>query len=279
MLLGGPPMKASMRWLRELCPALPDDPKALAERFTAAGLEVEAIHPFGVAADVCVVARVLSARPHPSRSGLRLVTVDRGGSQQEVVCGAPNVPESGGLVVLAPLGAHLPAKGVTIERRTIAGVASEGMLCSEAELGLGDDAAGIIVLPPGTGEPGDPFTRAVPAARDTIFEIVLTPNRPDALGHLGLAREAAALLGVHLSPAGGDGEALAEPVRTRQESLGEYVAVTIEDGERCPHYGASVLVDVTVGPSPLDVRWRLASLGVRPISNVVDVTNLVMLEL
>jgi len=125
-------MKASFRWLRELCPELPDDPSELAARFTAAGLEVEATAPFGAGTEACLVASVVSVRAHPSRSGLRLVTVDRGGAQQEVVCGAPNVPDAGGLVVLAPLGAHLPAKGMTIERRTIAGVASEGMLCSEA---------------------------------------------------------------------------------------------------------------------------------------------------
>ncbi len=272
-------MKASVRWLRELCPQLPDDAGAIAARFTAAGIDVEGAHAYGLGAEACVIASVVSSRPHPSRSGLRLVTVDRGGAQQELVCGAPNVPEAGGLVVLAPLGAHLPAKNATIERRTIAGVPSEGMLCSEAELGLGSDSDGILVFPARTASPGTPMVQAFPGARDTILEIGLTPNRPDALGHLGLAREAAALFGVALSPSRGDGEGIAEPERTRQESLGEYVAIAIDDGERCPHYGATVLVDVSVGPSPLDARWRLASLGVRPISNVVDVTNLVMLEL
>src|SRR5258708_24716688 len=189
-------MKASVRWLRELCPRLPDDAAAIAARLTAAGLEVESTQGFGLGAEACVVARVVSTRPHPSRSGLRLVTVDRGGAQQEVVCGAPNVPEPGGLVVLAPLGAHLPAKGMTIERRAIAGVTSEGMLCSEAELGLGDDGDGILVLPPGTTAPGAPLVQVLPAARDTVLEIGLTPNRPDGLGHLGLAREAAALFEV-----------------------------------------------------------------------------------
>ena len=273
-------MKASVRWLRELCPQLPDDSSAIAARFTSAGLDVEGVIAFGLGAEACVIASVVSSRQHPSRSGLRLVTVDRGGGpKQELVCGAPNVPEPGGLVVLAPLGARLPAKNMTIERRTIAGVPSEGMLCSEAELGLGDDGDGILVLPVGTAPPGTPLVQAFPAARDTILEIGLTPNRPDALGHLGLAREAGALFGVSLSPSAGDGAGIAEPERTRKESLAQYVAIAIEDGERCPHYGASVLVDVSVAPSPLDVRWRLASVGVRPISNVVDVTNLVMLEL
>src|ERR1022692_3180168 len=109
-------MKASVRWLREICPDLPDDANGIAARFSGAGIEVEGIESFGLGAEACVVARVVSARPHPSRSGLRMVGVDcGGGSTQEIVCGAPNVPEPGGLVVLAPLGAHLPAKGMTID--------------------------------------------------------------------------------------------------------------------------------------------------------------------
>jgi phenylalanyl-tRNA synthetase beta chain len=278
-------MKASVRWLRELCPSLPDDAAAIASRLTAAGLEVEGTHAFGLGAEACVVAKVVSTRPHPSRSGLRLVTVDAGAaSAGEVVCGAPNVPDSGGLVVLAPLGAHLPAKGVTIERRTIAGVPSEGMLCSEAELGLGDDADGILILPAGFSAPGAPLAKMLPAARDTILELGLTPNRPDALGHRGLAREAAALFDVPFAPGveaerdGAGDRASPDPGRGRAEALAKHIAIAIEDGERCPHYGAAVLVDVRVGRSPLAVRWRLASLGVRSISNVVDVTNLAMLE-
>jgi phenylalanyl-tRNA synthetase beta chain len=269
-------MKASVRWLRELCPQLPDDAAAIAARLTGAGLEVESTHAYGLGAEACVVASVVATRPHPSRSGLRLVTVERGGGTQLVVCGAPNVPEPGGLVVFAPLGAHLPAKGTTIEARTIAGVPSEGMLCSEAELGLregGDASDGILVLPPGTATPGAPLVSALSAARDTILEIGLTPNRPDGLGHVGLAREAAALFDVPFAPAPPaaiEGEG-GEPVS-------KFVAIRIEDAERCPHYGAAVLVDATIAPSPLETRWRLSSLGVRPISNVVDVTNLAMLE-
>ncbi len=266
-------MKASVRWLRELCPQLPDDAAAIAARFTAAGLEVEGSMAFGLGAEACLIASVVSTRPHPSRSGLRLVTVDRGGAQQEVVCGAPNVPEPGGLVVLAPLGAHLPAKGMTIERRTIAGVASEGMLCSESELGLGDEADGILVLPAGTASPGAPFVKVLPAARDTILEIGLTPNRPDGLGHVGLAREAAALFEVPFVPPVPEA-----PAQTRDDDLAGFITVAIEDAERCPHFGAGVMLDVRVAPSPLEVRWRLCALGVRPISNLVDVTNLVMLE-
>ena len=278
-------MKVSLLWLRELCPALPDDKNEVAARLTAAGLEVEGLTEFGLGTETCVVASVVSTRPHPSRSGLRMVTVDRGGSTQEVVCGAPNVPDAGGLVVLAPLGTYLPDKGMTIEKRAIAGVTSEGMLCSEGELGLGHDSRadeGILVLPAGSAAPGTAFAKAFPAARDVVYEIGLTPNRPDGLGHLGLAREAAALFGVPFAP-----PAPEPPATTRNEELAKYVDVVIDDdahdahdahGERCPHYGAAVLVGAKIAPSPLDLQWRLVSLGVRPISHDVDVTNLVMLE-
>jgi phenylalanyl-tRNA synthetase beta chain len=269
-------VKASTHWIRALVPKLQVSAAELAARFTAAGLEVEAIHEYGEASDACVVAVVKSTRPHPTKSGLSLVTVDRGdreGASLEVVCGASNVPGPGGLVVLAPLGARLPAKGVTIERRSIAGVASEGMLCSEAELGIGEGSDGILVLPRGTGEPGMPLSRALPATRDTIFEIGLTPNRPDCLGHIGLAREAAALYGVAWTAPEPDA-----PGRAIQGSIDSYAKVHVEDAERCPHYAAAVVVDVTIAPSPAWVRYRLASLGIRPISNVVDVTNLVLLE-
>src|SRR5579859_6279146 len=279
-------MKASLRWLRELCPELPDDASAIAARFTGAGFEVEATHAFGLGTEACVVASVVSTRAHPSRSGLRLVTVSRGGgAAQEVVCGAPNVPEPGGLVVLAPLGAHLPATGMTIERRAIAGVTSQGMLCSEAELGLGDAAEGILVLPAGAAAPGAPLAQVFPVARDTILEIGLAPNRPDGLGHVGLAREAAALFEVPFAASvtpmpPGRSEANPEAPGARDpRPLTAYVQVSIEEGERCPHYGAAVLLDARVSPSPLEIRWRLHALGVRPISNLVDVTNLVMLEL
>jgi phenylalanyl-tRNA synthetase beta chain len=265
-------MKASVRWLRELCPQLPDDAALLGARFTAAGLEVEGIEPFGLAADSCLVASVVAIRPHPSRSGLRLVTVHQGTRSQEIVCGAPNVPDPGGLVVLAPLGVELPAKGLTIERRSIGGVPSEGMLCSESELGLGDDADGLLVLPAGSAPAGARLADALPRARDTVLDIALTPNRPDALGHIGLAREAATLFGLPFAA-----PTLEAFGRAPEGDIERHLTVTIEAPDRCPHYGAAVILDVAVGRSAFAARWRLASLGVRAISNVVDVTNLVML--
>src|SRR6266496_505104 len=159
-------MKASYRWLRALVPGLEAAPTEIAERLTRAGLEVEGLYPYGAGLETLVVTAVRKTEPHPSRSSLQLVTVDRGGgNEQRVICGAPNVPPPGGIVVLAPLGTHLPARGLTIAARDIGGVKSEGMLCSEAEMGLlapgtgGDE--GIVVLPTGSVEAGTPFLRAL----------------------------------------------------------------------------------------------------------------------
>jgi len=265
-------MKASLNWLRSLVPGLPSSGLEVADRLTGGGLEVEAIMPFGAGLDQVLVAAVREVNPHPSRQNLRLVTVDLGGTSQTIVCGAPNVPAPGGLVCLARVGTTLPSIGRALEPREIAGVKSEGMLLSEVEMGIGEDGSGILILPPGTA-PGTPLTTALPAVSDTIFEIGVTPNRPDALGHIGLARDAAALFGLPFAPPRTE-----SPVRVAGGTIDTRVSVEVHDFERCPHYGALVVEDVTIAPSPLWLRYRLQSLGVRSISNVVDITNLVMLE-
>jgi phenylalanyl-tRNA synthetase beta chain len=266
-------MKASYNWLKSLVPGIPDDPRAVAERFTRAGLEVEGISEYGAASPHVVLAWVVSIRPHPTKSGLRLVTVDRGDATQEVICGAPNVPDPGGVVVLAPLGTHLPAKNLTIGKRDIGGVPSEGMLCSEAELGLSEDGAGILVFPPNFAAPGTKLSEAIPETHDTIFEIGLTPNRPDGLGHLGLAREAAALFDLPWTFPAADA-----PARTKKGQVGDVVSVQIAEPDRCPHYGAAIVEGAVTAPSPAGARYRLAALGIRAISNFVDVTNVILLE-
>jgi phenylalanyl-tRNA synthetase beta chain len=273
-------MKASYNWLSALLPGLHASAQELAARFTDGGLEVEGLAEYGAGTEALVVAEVRKIEPHPSRPKLRLVTVERGGGEQRVVCGAPNVPDPGGLVALAPLGTTLPAVGMTLTPREIGGIVSEGMLCSERELGLGAAAAakaedpGILILPAKTAAPGTPLRKALPAVHDFVLDINITPNRPDALGHVGLAREAAALFELAWRF-----PAPQAPARfTPATSIGDLVRVTIEDAERCPTYGAAAVVDVTVGPSPLWLKYRLESLGVRSISNVVDLTNLVMLE-
>ena len=246
----------------------------VARLLTHGGLEVEGRHEYGAGAEACLVVKVASIKPHPTKSGLRLVTVEReGGKQQEVVCGAPNVPEPGGLVVLAPLGVHLPAKNLTIAPRAIAGVTSEGMLCSESELGLSEESGGIMILPPGIAEPGTPLATAVPNARDTVLEIGLTPNRPDGLGHIGLARELSAHLGIPFA-----WPKIAAHTNVSDTTTEASAKISVEDAERCPHYGAAGAIGIAIAPSPLWAKYRLQALGVRSISNIVDVTNLVMLE-
>jgi phenylalanyl-tRNA synthetase beta chain len=270
-------MKASFRWLQALLPGFEARPADLADRLTRAGLEVEAVDTFGAGLESLVLVSVRQVEPHPSRSGLRLVTVDRGsGREERVVCGAPNVPEPGGLVVLAPLGAHLVACGLTVAAREIGGIKSEGMLCSEEEMGLaagGGHGEGILILPPNSAAAGTPFLTAIPAASDTILDIAVTPNRGDALCHVGLAREIAALYGLPWKRSA----PLAAP-RVVEGNASDHATVVVEDKERCPHYGAAVVHGVRIAPSPAWVRYRLLSLGVRPISNVVDATNLVLFE-
>jgi phenylalanyl-tRNA synthetase beta chain len=265
-------MRASYNFLRELLPALNASPEEVALRLGAAGIAVDGVTRFGAALGEVRVARVTAVEPHPKRSGLRLVTVEHGSGAQKVVCGASNVPEPPGLVVLAPLGARLPVFPEPLAPRDIGGVRSEGMLVSEAELGITESSSGIVVLEPGSAEPGSTVAELVPQAVDWIFDLDVTPNRSDALGHVGLARELAALygLGFAQTPLGE-----LEAPSVELESL---VVVENRDHDRCPHYAAGAVLDVTVAPSPLWLRWRLESLGVRAISNVVDVTNLLLLE-
>jgi phenylalanyl-tRNA synthetase beta chain len=266
-------MRASYRWLKELLPGLTASPEEVALRFGGAGLAVDGVRTFGAGLEAILVVKVLAKAPHPKRASLNLVTIDRGGVEQVVVCGASNVPAPGGLVVLAPLGTRLPGMDGPLTPKDIGGVMSEGMLCSETELGLAESADGILILPADSAAPGTRFSDAFPAAQDTIYELDVTPNRPDALGHVGLARELAALIGLPFTP-----PAAGAPMRTSHEQLGSLIKVENRDTERCPHYAAGAVLDVTIAPSPLWLQWRLQSLGVRPISNVVDITNLLLLE-
>jgi phenylalanyl-tRNA synthetase beta chain len=288
-------MLASHTWLMELTRLSGVSPSDVARRLTLAGLEVESTRTFGDKLDRVVVAEVRSLRPHPQRDKLRLVTVFDGERDQEVVCGAPNVPAAGGRVAFAQLGANLP-NGMKIEERKLGGVSSSGMICSEVELDVGADSDGILILP-SDAKPGVPLTEAL-GLRDTVYEIGLTPNRADCLGHVGIARELCALFERPFSlPAApsfehivtatetlvSEGPAaftLFEPgARSRVEATGVPgpVEVSIAAPERCPRYGAAIVTGVRIGPSPFRLRYRLHTLGLRAISNVVDVTNLILL--
>ncbi len=269
-------MRISYHWLVSLLGTDPGLDK-VAQKLTLGGLEVEDVERVGDHLSDVVVAKVISSRPHPtSKNPLTLVTIDAGAGPQEVVCGAPNVPPPGGRVALAKLGATVfDKKGnpFKLEARPVAGIVSAGMLCAEDELGLGSDHGGILILDSSL-EPGTPLS-LMPGMVDQILTLNVTPNRGDALSHRGVAREVAALFGIPWEP-------LARPTPSRVSDVDASTYVTVEaDGvtERCEHYMAGVVTGVTVGPSPLALRVRLHRLGVRPINNLVDVTNLVMLEI
>lgn len=267
-------MLLSYNWLRELLPTLTAPASTIAEKLTSIGLELEEQREVGAGLELLRLVEVQKLEPHPNRDKLRLVTVFNGEVSQTVVCGASNVPDPGGLVVLAPLGAYLPAIDLKLEPRKLGGIVSEGMLCSEEELGLAPSADGILTFAPGTFKPGTPFYDAFPYAKDTVFGIGVTPNRPDALGHVGVARDLAAALGLAFSL-----ETPAFPQQVDgQAKLQRLVTVRNEAIEACPRYGTALIENVNVQPSPDWLRWRLTALGIRPISNVVDITNLVLLE-
>jgi phenylalanyl-tRNA synthetase beta chain len=259
-------MKVSLRWLRELVDGK-IDADTLADKLTMAGFEIEGRAPFAPISGV-VVARVVAKRPHPEANKLSLVDVEVGDGKPatQVVCGAANVPAPGGLVLWARPGATLPG-GITLGEKPVRGILSPGMLCAEDELGLGTSHEGILILDEADGlAPGDDFARKL-GLPDEIWEVNVTPNRPDGLGHVGIAREAAALLGLPLKL----------PKLPAPKLSGAPAKVELVDADGCPRYAALVVDGITVRPSPIGVRLRLAALGVRPISNVVDATNLTML--
>jgi phenylalanyl-tRNA synthetase beta chain len=283
-------MLASYKWLSELCAfkATPDEVRA---RLTEAGLEVESVKEYGNLPGV-VIAEVRGKRPHPQRDNLTLVTLFDGEQELEVVCGAPNVPEPGKRVLFARVGAKLP-NGMEIGERKLGGVVSRGMICSEVELDIGAEGDGIVVL---GGEvsarPGTPVSEAL-GLSDFVFEIGLTPNRPDCLGHVGLARELSALFGgakLELPSTPRDLKLLRAPeapegtrpvalfMSAPSERTAASVPLDVRDPVRCPRYAACVVEGVTVRPSPFWLRYRLHVLGLRAINNAVDITNLVLLE-
>jgi phenylalanyl-tRNA synthetase beta chain len=261
-------MKVSLNWLRELV-ELPAgvDLEALAQALTGQGLEVEGTLPKGRELAGVLVAEVLDIKPHPNANKLRIVRVRAGSREESVVCGAPNVPSPGNRVCWAPPGARLPG-GHTLDAREVRGVLSPGMICSEPEMGLAEQADGILILPP-TAESGVEVAKYLGVV-DDVLEVNVTPNRPDALSHLGIARELAAHFGTRLRPI--DPSAISEPAD------GITMDVRIDDPRACPRYTASFVFWLTVAPSPIAMRLRLQYCGIRAISNLVDVTNYVLLE-
>lgn len=260
-------MKISLEWLKDYVEVVLS-PADLADLLTHSGLEAEGLTEWKPAFQGVIVGRLDSFRPLPQSDHLSLCSVHDGKRDYSVVCGAPNL-KAGERVALAVEGAVLPG-GVKIGRTQFQGIASEGMLCSEKELGLSEEGSGIMFLDP-QASPGLPLDRAL-ALEDWILDINITPNRSDCLCVLGIAREVAALTGKPLRfPA--DKKAEKDPPADRLTS------VTLERPDLCPRYVAKLILGVRIGPSPFWMRRRLEACGVRAISNIVDVTNYVMLEM
>lgn len=248
-------------------------PDELAERLNLTGTAVEAVHRAGLdpaTADHVVVGRVLAADPHPDADRLRVCRVDVGDSEPvQIVCGAPNVA-AGQRVAVARPGAVLPG-GLKLKKAKLRGVESHGMICSETELELGTESDGIMVLEDDSA-PGTPLVSALPAASQAILELELTSNRPDCQSIAGMGREVAAVLDRDFRPPD-----RSEPPAEGSGEVGDHVALRVEAPDLCPRYMARVFEDVVVAPSPAWLRHRITAAGMRPISNVVDVTNYVML--
>jgi phenylalanyl-tRNA synthetase beta chain len=265
-------MRAPLSWLREYV-RVDADAQTIARRLAISALEVERVLDAGVPdADGnlgrFVVGRVLEAAKHPNADKLQLCQVDAGeGEARQIVCGAWNFG-AGATVAVALPGATVYARDGSpfqLSEATLRGEASRGMILAEDEVGLGRDHDGIMVLPDGV-EPGTPLLDVLPI-RDQVLDVLPTPNRPDLLSMVGVAREVAALL---------DGELIEPEVEDPPILHPEWVDVTVDDLERCPRYIGRVFKQVQVAPSPMWLRARLHAAGMRSISNVVDVTNYVM---
>lgn len=243
-------------------------PEELSHRLTMVGLEIDAMEKLGEGLDSVIVARLASVEPHPEADRLTLCQVETGSETVQVVCGATN-HRTGDLVALAQVGSVLPGD-FKIKKSKIRGVESQGMLCSEKELHLAEESAGIMILPVGLTL-GQPVFAAL-GLKDVRLELGLTPNRADCLSVIGVAREVAAMVGkkVHLP---------STPLVEQGRAIAGETSVTIEQPRMCPRYAARLIKGVKIGPSPEWLVRRLETVGMRSISNVVDVTNYVLLEL
>jgi len=258
-------MKFTYTWLKEYVDT-PLSPQEVGSGLTMLGLELESMSSTVPNLDGVVVGKVLTCETHPKSSRLHVCQVHIGREELKVVCGAPNV-ETGQLVAVAPPGTMLPG-GLKIETRPVLGVESYGMICSEAELGLSEEAETILVLN-GKAQPGN-FLRDI-VEPDFVFEINVTPNRPDCLGIIGVAREVGLITGTPLQ----------RPKIKLKESataIDKLAKVQIKDPSGCPRYAARLIQNIKIKPSPQWLVKRLRAVGLRSISNIVDVTNYVMLE-
>lgn len=265
-------MKVLYSWLREYFKAEVDI-EYLAERLNFAGISVENLEKIKPTFKGVITAKILKIRPHPNADKLSLVLIDYGKGTIEVVCGARNIRE-GQIVPFAPVGSTLKNGEFVLEPKKIRGVVSQGMLCSETELDLGEDSEGIFILSDELGENiplGKPVEEVLGIADDYLLEFELPSNRPDCFSVIGIAREAHAV-------AGGEFRLPEFSCQEDGPEVSSIVKVEIEDEELCPRYSAKAVVEVENRRSPFWMRWRLLQSGLRPISAIVDVTNYVMLE-
>jgi phenylalanyl-tRNA synthetase beta chain len=262
-------MKVPINWLKDYVDVtLP--PTELAEKLTMASFETEEVDTIGEGWDNIIVGQITAVEAHPNADRLRLATVDLGTEQETVVCGAPNL-NTGDKIAFARVGAHLinpyNSKVEELKVAKIRGVASRGMICSEKELGISDSHEGILVL----AESAVIGTPLADHLGDTVLDLDITPNRPDCLSVVGIAREVAALTGQKTHIPEIKYEETANPIE-------EKIAIEIADPDLCPRYCASLITDVEITDSPPWLQERLIACGQRPINNIVDITNYVMLE-
>ena len=262
-------MRVPLNWLREYCdPGM--EPAELADRLVMTGTEVERLDTIGPSSgEGFVVGKVVSCEKHPKADRLSACMVDTGDGERPIVCGAPNVAAGQTVAVVLP-GATMPG-GMKIRKAKLRGVPSEGMILSAAELEIAEEADGIMVLDDGPA-PGTPLAEVLPLG-EPVLEIEVTPNRSDCFGVHGVAREVHAITG---APLAADPWAEDAPAYGKG-SVHDYTSVRVDVPELCPRFTARVFTDVQVGPSPPWLQARLASAGQRPINNVVDITNYVML--
>lgn len=258
-------MKFTLSWLQKYVDTAGLSPEELAEELTMLGLEVDTVAPLYEELAALKTGLVISCEKHPDADKLSLCKVLIGEDTHQIVCGAPNVRKDLSVVVALP-GTVLPGN-FKIKKSKVRGVESAGMICSERELGLSEEHDGIMELPEGTPH-GESFIEVM-GLKDTMIEVDLTPNRPDCASVIGVAREVA----------GKVKKPLEIPVVDRSvEAHSREFSVDIESYELCPRYAARLIKNVKVGPSPWWLRARLLSVGLRPINNIVDITNFVMLE-
>jgi len=260
-------MLVSLKWLKDYVD-VEMNPTELADALTMAGLEVDEIKQIKPAFTGVVAAQILSVKPHPSADKLSLCAVTDSNQTYPIVCGAKNI-KAGDIVPLAKVGATIPG-GYTIKSTVLRGEKSDGMLCSEEELEVGDDNSGIMQLPRGTAL-GKPLEEILDLG-DTVLDVSITPNRADCLSMIGIAREVAAITGKKIKMPAGE-------VYESAEDINSIASVKIIDSDLCPRYTARMIKDVEIGPSPVWMKTRLEAVGLRSINNVVDVTNFVMLEM